>query len=216
MKLIVSHLTKEIEGIRILSDVSFQIDAGECLGVIGTKGAGKTTLVHIIRGIYKPTLGMVMLDGWKDGSKEYTEKLSKVITVPEQSEFYELLTVWENVELYYRMYYQGMSSEECWKNTENALRQFDLYEIKNLKITYLSEDLRQRLAFARAIVTDPELLILDEPFLREEIDSALMLEDCLYHLKKKGTSVLILSSDQAMTEKISDRVVWLGKDTCDA
>lgn len=214
MKLIVSHLTKEIEGIRILSDVSFQIDVGECLGVIGTKGAGKTTLVHIIRGIYKPTLGTVMLDGWKDGSKEYTEKLSKVITVPEQSEFYELLTVWENVELYYRMYYQGMSSDECWKKTENALRQFDLYEIKNLKITFLSEDLRQRLAFARAIVADPELLILDEPFLREEIDSALMLEDCLYNYKRKGTSVLLLSSDQTMTEKISDRVVWIGKKSC--
>ena len=216
MKLTVSHLTKEIGGIRVLSDVSFQVDVGECFGLIGTKGIGKTTLVHIIRGIYQPTSGRVTLDGWEAGNKEYTERLSKVITVPEQSEFYELLTVWENVELYCRIYFQGLSSEECWKKTEIALRQFDLYEVKELKITFLSEDLRQRLAFARAIVADPELLILDEPFLKDEIDSVLMLEDCLFSLKKKGTSVLVLSADQVMTEKISDRVMWLGKETRDA
>lgn len=216
MKLIVSHLTKKMNGKLILSDVSFQINAGECLGVVGTKGTGKTTLVRIIRGIYQPTSGIVMIDGCKAGRKEYTERIRKVVTVPQQSELYELLTVWENVEFYCRIYYQGISLEECWKKTEIALRQFDLYGVKDLKITYLSGDLRQRLVFARAIVADPELLILDEPFQRDEIDSVLMLEDCLLSLKKKGTSVLVLSSDQMMIEKISDRVLRLGKEICDA
>lgn len=152
-----NNLSKTFNGKAAVADVNMQIKKGEIYGFLGPNGAGKTTIMRMAANLVKPTSGEIELFGEKltDTSYEVLKRMGAIIEYPA---FYEKLTGRENLELHCE--YMGYHNK---KAIREALETVGLTDIESKKVKELSLGMKQRLAIARAIITKPELLILDEP-----------------------------------------------------
>ncbi|GAB6988168.1 ATP-binding cassette domain-containing protein [Paenibacillus pini] len=151
------HVSKIYKGKEVVSDVSLNITKGQIYGFLGPNGAGKTTLMRMLLNLVKPTSGEIELFGeqLKPGSVELFKRMGSIIEYPV---FYEKLTAKENMELHCE--YMGLHNT---KAIGEALEMVKLTSIDGKAVGEFSLGMKQRLGMARAIVTKPELLILDEP-----------------------------------------------------
>ncbi len=214
MELIIDHLCKNVPPKSILSDISFHIGSGECTALIGPNGAGKTSLIRCILGIYTVSTGKIILNGREPGSRDYPQGLRNVSVVFDNLGLYRSLTAWENIEFFSRIHSPKMPSKQRINQIKDVLEFFDLYSVRNQKITFFSKGMKQRLALARALVTNPEFLILDEPFQGLDIDGVLLLQDYIQQLKSRGVSILLSSHDLLIAEKLCDRFVFIRSGEC--
>lgn len=152
-----NHLTKTISGKDLVNDVSLHIKKGEIYGFLGPNGAGKTTVMKIITNLWKPTAGSVEIFGETLTPKSY-EVLKRMGSIIEFPAFYEHLSGYENLKLHaeYMGYYHHGSIEQ-------ALELLDLTDSAGKPVKTYSLGMKERLGIARAVLTRPELLILDEP-----------------------------------------------------
>lgn len=153
----INHLYKKFGDHVILNDVTLTIEKGEIYGLLGANGAGKTTLMKLMLAILKPTEGSVKILGTKisETSMSILSKVGNIIEVPV---FYESLTVGENLRIHC-----DYLNEECKKDIPRTLELVGLEGILDKKVKELSLGMKQRLAIGRAILCEPEVLILDEP-----------------------------------------------------
>lgn len=152
-----NHLTKTISGKDLVNDVSLHIKKGEIYGFLGPNGAGKTTVMKIITNLWKPTAGSVEIFGETLTPKSY-EVLKRMGSIIEFPAFYEHLSGYENLKLHaeYMGYYHHGSIEQ-------ALELLELADSAGKPVKTYSLGMKERLGIARAVLTRPELLILDEP-----------------------------------------------------
>lgn len=152
-----NHLTKTIGGKTLVRDINLHVKKGEIYGFLGPNGAGKTTVMKLITNLWKPTAGTVELFGKTLTPKSY-EVLKRMGSIIEFPTFYEHLTGYENLKLHaeYMGYYQHGS-------IENALELLHLADAGETPVRNYSLGMKERLGIARAVLTRPELLILDEP-----------------------------------------------------
>ena len=197
----IKNISKEINGQKILKDVSFNIRKGEIYGFLGQNGAGKSTLMKIMFDILKPTTGEIRILGETIQNAEYSifNKVSGIIEVPI---FYQNLTAYENLEIHCD--YVGKDYK---KDIDNILQLVGLDEnVKKKKARDLSLGMKQRLALGRALLCKPEILILDEPINGLDPKGVLDIRELLLTLKKQGITILISSHIIAEIEKIVDRI----------
>lgn len=152
-----NHLTKTIGGKTLVRDINLHVKKGEIYGFLGPNGAGKTTVMKLITNLWKPTAGTVEIFGKTLTPKSY-EVLKRMGSIIEFPTFYEHLTGYENLKLHaeYMGYYQHGS-------IENALELLHLADAGETPVRNYSLGMKERLGIARAVLTRPELLILDEP-----------------------------------------------------
>lgn len=152
-----NHLTKTIGGNVLVRDINLHIRQGEIYGFLGPNGAGKTTVMKLITNLWKPTAGTVELFGKTLTGRSY-EVLKRMGSIIEFPVFYDHMTGYENLKLHaeYMGYYQHGS-------IENALELLHLQDAGGMPVKNYSLGMRERLGIARAVLTRPELLILDEP-----------------------------------------------------
>ncbi len=152
-----NHLTKTIGGKTLVRDINLHVKKGEIYGFLGPNGAGKNTVMKLITNMWKPTAGTVELFGKTLTPKSY-EVLKRMGSIIEFPTFYEHLTGYENLKLHaeYMGYYQHGS-------IENALKLLHLADAGETPVRNYSLGMKERLGIARAVLTRPELLILDEP-----------------------------------------------------
>ncbi|WP_077326371.1 ATP-binding cassette domain-containing protein [Virgibacillus siamensis] len=152
-----TNLTKKVRGKELVSDINIHIKKGEIYGFLGQNGAGKTTILKMLTGITGPSKGEVLLF-----NKKLTEKTRSVLTrvgsIIEYPVFFEHLTAFDNLELHCE--YLGFYDEQ---EIKQALQLVNLKEIEDKIVKDFSLGMKQRLGIARAIITKPELIILDEP-----------------------------------------------------
>lgn len=153
----ISNLTKTFNGKEVISNVNMNIKKGEIYGFLGPNGAGKTTIMKMMTNLIKPTNGEIEMFGEKLTHNSY-EVLKRIGSIIEYPLFYEKLTVRENLELHceYMGYYDA-------KSIDKALELVNLKDINHKAVKEFSLGMKQRLGIARAMVTKPEFLILDEP-----------------------------------------------------
>lgn len=152
-----NNLTKVFDTSEVVSNVSMSIKKGEIYGFLGPNGAGKTTVMKLITNLIKPTSGDIEVFGHKLTNKSY-EVLKRMGTIIEYPVFYERLTARENLELHCA--YMGFYNK---KAIDEALGLVNLSNINSKSVKDFSLGMKQRLGIARAIITKPEFLILDEP-----------------------------------------------------
>lgn len=152
-----SHLTKNYKGNTVVSNVNMHIKKGEIYGFLGPNGAGKTTVMKMIMNLIKPTNGEITICGETVTPKSY-ELLKRMGSIIEYPVFYEKLTARENLELHTE--YMGYYNKDA---IDTALEMVQLTNIKGKAVKEFSLGMKQRLGLARAIITKPEILILDEP-----------------------------------------------------
>jgi len=178
--------------------LDLEVRLGECFGLLGPNGAGKTTTVEVLQGLLTPDAGDVQILGmrWKTDERALRERLG---TQLQETIFPDKLTVREVVTLFRSLYEHGTTVDE-------AIDAVALREKQNTWVKKLSGGQRQRLAIAAALVSDPELLFLDEPTAGLDPQSRHQLWDIIASLRERGKTVLLTTHYMDEAERLCDRV----------
>jgi ABC-2 type transport system ATP-binding protein len=206
-----AHVTKLFQpawgwrpAVRALDDVSFSVDAGEIVGVIGPNRAGKTTLIKILLSICHPTSGEVRRFGIP-GRRRGT--LARVGYIHESQAFPRYLTALQLLN-----YYGALSltpARELRSRAIALLERVGLAERSHEPISRFSKGMLQRLALAQSLINDPELLVLDEPSEGMDLRARRLLSDILAERRRAGRAAILVSHALADVERLCDRVAVL-------
>jgi ABC-2 type transport system ATP-binding protein len=199
-----NQLTKAYQGKNVVTNVNMTVKKGEIYGFLGPNGAGKTTIMKMLTNLVKPTSGEIELFGEKLTNTSY-ELLKRMGSIIEYPVFYDRLTARENLELHceYMGYYDT-------KAIDSALELVKLKNIENKSVKDFSLGMKQRLGIARAIITKPELLILDEPINGLDPVGIKELRDLFQMLcREYGITMLISSHILGEIELIADTVGFI-------
>ena len=199
-------LTKSFKQAEVIKSVNMQIKRGEIYGFLGANGAGKTTIMKMIVGLIKPTMGSIELFGEELPKRPY-EVLKRIGAIIEYPNFYNKLTAQENLKLHcdYMGYYD-------YKEIDKALRLVNLTGTGDKRVENFSLGMKQRLGIARAIVTKPEFLILDEPINGLDPQGIKEVRELIKMLSKEyNMTVMISSHILAEIEHIADTVGVINK-----
>ena len=196
----VNNLTKCFGEKEVLRDCSMTLSRGTIYGLLGMNGAGKTTLFKLLTGLLCPDYGSIEILG-SDMLKERDKMLARIGSLIEAPVYYEHLSARKNLELHLSyMDTAGMGAEK-------ALQMVGLTGIGEKAVSAFSLGMRQRLGIARAIVHEPELLVLDEPINGlDPMGIKQMRELFVNHVKEKKTTILLSSHILSETEHIADTV----------
>lgn len=191
----------------VLDDNSWQLGAGQVLGLFGHNGAGKTTTVRLILGLIKESAGQVKVLG---GCPQDANIRQQIGFLPENIMFYPQLTGAETLHFFARL--KGASN----KQVETLLEQVGLSAASNKRVKTYSKGMRQRLGIAQALLGDPKLLILDEPTVGLDPIATQALYELIGRLRETGTSVIICSHVLPGVESYIDKVVILARGRLEA
>ena len=199
--LIVDKITKYYGDFKAVDNLSFKVKEGEIFGLLGVNGAGKTTTFRMIMGLLEPTSGSVTLDGKKidysvtDKIGFLTEERSLLLkmTVKEQCLFSPTL--------------KGMSENDILTKLDTLLNRFNISEYKDKKIKELSKGNQQKVQFITAIINDPKLLILDEPFSGLDPINIELFKNVILEMSKKGSMIIFSSHQMNHVELFCKKIV---------
>lgn len=201
----VKNIKKEFNQKLVVNDVSFSVNSGEILGLLGKNGAGKSTIFRLILNIIDPEEGQILLNG-----KKYTIKDTKLVGfLPEEGSLGQELTVYEQMCFYGSL--KGMSEEQVLERLEYWLQKFDIVEYMNKRIKELSKGNRQRIQFIAAIMHDPDLIILDEPFSGLDPLGVEKFKEILIELKHKNKAIIFSSHRMEHVELFCDNILMIDK-----
>lgn len=204
----VRNLVKRYNRIPAVNGVSFSIRPGEIMGYLGPNGAGKSTTVKILTGLIEPTDGQILFQG-KDVRNDFIAFQRRMGYVPEETHLYPHLSGREYLQLAGRL--RGLPKNVLDRRMDELLRQFGLWEDRHSPLTAYSKGMRQKILLSGALLHDPELLILDEPFSGLDVTTALVLRSLLKVLAASGKIILYSSHVLEVVEKVCSRVVILRK-----
>jgi len=196
-------LTKDYGSLRAVDGIDFEISGGEFFGFLGPNGAGKTTVMKIIHCFMPPTSGEVRVFGM-DVTKSPSDIKSRIGVMPQDDNLDPDLTVFENLIVYARYFDipRRLSSAIAW----NLLEFVEMKEKADVNIRDLSGGMKRRLLLARALINEPELLILDEPTAGLDPHSRHSVWEKLNSLKSKGTTLILTTHYMEEAEKLCERV----------
>ncbi len=197
----VSHLAKIIEGRTALFIEQLEVNAGEIVAIVGPVGSGKTLLIRLLAGIVMPSGGSVLLGG-QDIHQTPAARASMGVLF-EEDLLYERLSAQANLEMYCAMHHLPNSV------ARELLAQVGLSDQMKKSANKLSPAAQRRLAFARALLWRPPLLLLDQPTLRADLDTQAIFARMLTHAAADGAAVLLTDEDLAWAGKICTRVLEL-------
>ena len=200
----VSKLTKSYGARRVVDDVSFQVQAGQTVGLIGPNGAGKSSTVSMICGLLRADAGSIELDG-----EAVTQGLSgakrKIGFVPQDLALYDDLSARENLKLFAALY--GIRGGAVRQRCDDVLALVNLSDRAGDKPATFSGGMKRRLNIAAALMHDPQLLILDEPTVGVDPQSRNAIFDTLEQLKAMGRSLIYTSHYMEEVERLADHIV---------
>jgi ABC-2 type transport system ATP-binding protein len=204
----VRALSKRYGGLLAVDKVSFEVRRGEIVGYLGPNGSGKSTTVNMVVGLLEPSGGTITLDGRTPGDDPIAYK-RRIGYVPEEAHLYTHLTAGEYLELVGRL--RGLPQRTLDEKVERLLKLFLLYDSRYSTIAAFSKGMRQRVLLAAALMHNPELLILDEPFSGLDVSAALLFRALLNLFAAEGRMILFSTHRFDMVEKLCSRVVILSK-----
>ena len=223
MVLQIRNISKRFGGISALTDVSFQIEEGEIFGLIGPNGAGKTTMFNVITNMYPPSEGSVIFGGEAiTGVKPHKITDMGICRTFQNIKLFQQMTVLENVmvgghtrssagvfQSVFRLPSQKKEETNLRTKAEKLLELVGLASHSGMIAENISYGQQRRLEIARALASDPKLLLLDEPAAgmnEKETDS---LYDLIKEVQKRGITVLIIEHDMPLVMKLCDRITVL-------
>ncbi|ENH96220.1 ABC transporter ATP-binding protein [Gracilibacillus halophilus YIM-C55.5] len=203
----VEHLTKHFGQTNIIDQLSFSIEPGEIVGLVGENGAGKSTLLQLLATISKPTSGSIALHGLS-----YQNDLKKVRKqigfVPQDIAVWDTFTVEENMIFFEKLAWNHRSKEEL----HNLCQDMNLFQWKQ-RVSTLSGGMKRKLNLAISLIHQPNLLLLDEPTVGIDLKSRIEIGQYLRRrAKEEQTMILYTSHDLDEIQRLCDRVLLIGND----
>ena len=200
----IENVTKYYDEHLAVDNLSFEVEDGEIFGLLGVNGAGKTTTFRMIIGLLEPTSGKVTLDG-KPIDYNVTDKIGFLT----ERSLLTKLTVKEQI-IYYGVL-KGMKEQEILRELDKWLERFHISEYKDRKIKELSKGNQQKVQFISAVINNPKLLILDEPFSGLDPINVEMFMDAIKEFKSRGSSIIFSSHRMEHVELFCEKLVILVK-----
>ena len=200
------HITKRFGYRCVLNDISFSIETGEFITLIGNNGAGKSTLLRIISTLSKPTHGRITFNGTnqKESLREWRQKIG---IISHENRLYGDLSSVDNLRVFGTLY--GVKDLES--NTDQVLQKTDLLHVARLPVSNFSSGMKKRLMIARLMLCKPEILILDEPFTGLDQHSNQWFQNYLTAFHQQGGTVIMVTHQLELGLKLATRVLILHK-----
>lgn len=206
--IVAKGLTKTYGEFTAVAGIDFEVKRGEAFGLLGPNGAGKSTTMRMIASTLSRTSGDLEILG-KDPNKKGPEIRAHLGVVPQQDNLDIELKVWENLFIYGR--YFGLTRKFVMRKIEELLDFAQLQEKRNVKTESLSGGMKRRLTIARALVNEPEILMLDEPTTGLDPQARHILWDRLFRLKEQGVTLVITTHYMDEAEQLCDRLIVMDK-----
>jgi len=199
-------LTKLYSGIPAVKEVSFCIRPGEVLGYLGPNGSGKSTTVRMLTGLLEPTRGRVLYRG-QDIQADLVSYKKSIGYAPEEPNLYAFLSGWEYLELVGTL--RDIDRRIVKSKADSMLNDFAMFPHRHSPISSYSKGMRQRIMLIAALMHDPEVLILDEPFSGLDVTMALILRHVIRRLADAGKAIFFCSPVLEVVEKVCTHLVLL-------
>ena len=203
----INNLVKKFNNSLAVNNLSFKINKGSIIGLLGPNGCGKTTTMGMILGLIKPTSGTVFINGQNiEREKNRTNILEKMNFISPYIELPKKLTVEENLKVYGRMY--GVENLE--DKISDLIKQLNLFDFKKRKTGELSSGEKNRVSLAKALINDPEILLLDEPTASLDPDVGDYIRTYIEDFaSKRGKTILLASHNMNEVERLCHEVMMM-------
>ncbi len=201
----INNLNKSFGSILAVKNINFKIDKGTIIGLLGPNGCGKSTTMGMLLGLIKPTSGTVVING-QNIENNRTNLLEKMNFISPYIELPKKLTVEENLKVYGRLY--GVKNLES--KISELMEKLNLTQFKKRKTGELSSGQKNRVSLAKALVNDPEILLLDEPTASLDPDVSDYIRTFIEDFaSKKGTTILLASHNMNEVERLCHEVMMM-------
>lgn len=204
MKLEVKNIRKSFSGNEVLHGISFSVEGGKALGLLGRNGAGKTTTIRILMDVFKCDSGEILIDG-----KPFIPKNHQIGYLPEERGLYPKKKVTEQI--IYLASLRGISKKEAKENTLKWLKRLGIEEYANRKLDTLSKGNQQKVQLAQTLVCNPEIIVLDEPFSGLDPVNAQILKDVVNELIQNNKIVIFSSHQMSYVEEFCEDIAIINK-----
>lgn len=201
-------ITKLYSGIPAVKDISFIARPGAITGYLGPNGSGKSTTMKMITGLIEPSQGEIRFDG-EPITRDRIRYKQRLGYVPEEPHLYPHLTGFEYLEMVGQL--RGLAQPALVRKIDGFLRLLALHQDRHVPMSSYSKGMRQKVLLAAALLHNPDLVLLDEPFSGLDVNSALILRCLIRELAQHGKTVLFSSHELETVERVSSQIVILHK-----
>lgn len=196
-----SGLSKQFDNITAVDRLTLDIEAGEVFGFLGPNGAGKTTTVRMLTCLIEPSAGEAAVLGYQVGTDDQQIRRN-VGLLTEAPGHYDRLSAWQNLLIYARLYEVDQEKRQV----EKYLRMLDLWDRREDPAGTFSKGMRQKLAIARALLHEPQVLFLDEPTAGLDPQAARLIREFIAELKEAGRTIFLCTHNLDEADRLCDRV----------
>lgn len=205
----VKNITKKFKDKLAVENVSFTLNKGEIVGLLGENGAGKTTTLRMISTMLKPTEGRVLVNGF-DVAKDQDKVRSQIgILFGGEVGIYDRLTARENIKYFGSLY--GIEAHVLDERIDKMGKDLDMMDYMDRRVGKFSRGMKQKVAIARSIVHEPPIMLFDEPSTGLDVTAARIVQDFILKCKQEGKTILFSSHSIKEVEKLCDRVIIINK-----
>lgn len=201
----VNNISKTYGSFRAVDDLTFEVYSGEVFAMLGPNGAGKSTTIRMILDILKPDTGSIAVLGApiSDATKD------RIGYLPEERGLYRNVPVLEM--MVYLGMLKGMKSSEAKQRSLQYLKQLDLGDYANKKVSELSKGMQQKVQFAVTVLHNPDLIIIDEPFSGLDPVNTMVVQELLLNFKKRGGAIVMSTHQMHQIEEMADRLLMINR-----
>jgi ABC-2 type transport system ATP-binding protein len=202
------NLTRKFGNLTAVDNVTFHVDDGEVFGFLGPNGAGKTTTVRMLCCLIGKTSGEARIGDYSIDSESNCLKIRKMVGfLPENVGLYDSLSAYRNLDFYGQLY--EVPEQKRKENIEHLLKLLGIWERREDAAGTFSKGMKQKLAIARALIHDPQLLFLDEPTANLDPEASKTVRDFVIELKKEKRTIFINTHNLDEAERLCDRIAIL-------
>ena len=199
------NLTKKFGELTAVDELTLHVEEGEIFGFLGPNGAGKTTTMRMLSCLISKTSGEARIAGYDVNDKADSLKIRKIIgLLPENVGLYDDLTAYKNLDFYGKLY--ECSETQRKQNIEHFLKLLGLWNKREVMVGTFSKGMKQKLAIARALIHDPEILFLDEPTANLDPESSKIVRDFILDLKKEKRTIFLNTHNLDEAQRICDKI----------
>lgn len=209
----IKQVTKQFKDkkkyITALKEVTLTIQEGEVVGLLGENGAGKTTLLRAIATLNEPTSGSITVAGFGTTTHPNTVKKRLGVLFGSETGLYERLTAKENLEYFASLY--GLGKHETKVRIDHLAKTFGMRDYLNRKVEGFSKGMRQKVAIARTLLHDPDIILFDEPTTGLDITASNVFRQLVHQLKREGKTIIFSSHIVEEVTMLCDKVAMIHK-----
>ncbi|MBM3432603.1 MAG: ABC transporter ATP-binding protein [Bacteroidetes bacterium] len=202
----VEHLKKYFANQKAVDDISFEVAPGQIFGLLGPNGAGKTTLIRMITGIFYPDSGTITFQG---KPFDPIHDVRHIGYMPEERGLYKKMKIGEHA--LYLAQLKGLPRPEAMKQVKHWFERLEMQSWWNKKVEDLSKGMSQKLQFVSAVLHEPKLIILDEPFSGLDPVNSNLIKDEIHRLAKNGSIILFSTHRMEQVEEICEHIILVNK-----